>query len=162
MIFVITGTEKFSFDILIKEIDRLAASVFFKEKVFVQLGSCLYEPKHCEWRRFLSFGEMCEKIEEAETVIAHAGAGITLLCIQMGHKPLLIPRRKAFGEHVDDHQVSFARKFETTGMVSVIYEMEDISIRYPQANYKKVHLKRQGSRDQLIKYLDSFVESSSS
>lgn len=126
MIFVITGTGQWPFDRLVKEVDRLIENDIIKEKVFIQLGSCTYEPKHCLWERFLSFGEMCKGIEEANTVLAHACAGITLLSIQIGHQPIIIPRRKKYGELVDDHQLSFSNKIKTTRLVKVIYDIKEI------------------------------------
>jgi len=112
MIFVTLGTEQFPFDGLIKEVDSLARDKKINAPVFIQLGACKYEPVHCEWKRFLSFKEMCKRIEEADLVIAHAGAGTTLLCLQLGKRPILVPRRKKFKEQVGDHQVMFAKKMQ--------------------------------------------------
>lgn len=126
MIFVITGTERFPMNRLIQKVDRLSKSETSSGNVFIQLGSCTYEPEYCEWTRFLSFGQMCQKIEEADTIIAHAGAGTTLLCIQMGHHPILVPRMKKYGEHIDDHQISFCKKFATTGRVHILYDLEKL------------------------------------
>ena len=58
MIFVIHGTEAFPFDRLAKEIDALKADGTLADEVFMQLGSCTYEPTHCAFERYLSFGEM--------------------------------------------------------------------------------------------------------
>lgn len=127
MIFVILGTEHFDFTRLVKEIDSLAGDKKINAPVFIQLGSCKYEPIHCEWKRFLSFGEMCRRIEEADLVIAHAGAGTTLLCLQLGKRPILVPRRKQFKEQVGDHQVMFAEKMQEIGYVSVAFDIGELA-----------------------------------
>ena len=127
MIFVILGMEKFSFDRLVKEVDFLVGNRKINDSVFIQLGSCKYEPLYCEWKQFLPFEEICKKIEKADLVITHAGAGTTLLCLQYGKKPILIPRRKQFREHVDGHQVIFAEKMQELGYASVAFDIKDLA-----------------------------------
>ncbi|MBV5326778.1 MAG: hypothetical protein JZU65_03950 [Chlorobium sp.] len=158
MIFVITGTEKYPLDRMVHEIDRLVGSGVIKDSVFMQLGSCSYEPVYCQWKRFLPFGEMCEKIEKSDTVIAHAGAGTTLLCVQLGHHPILFPRRSQFGEHVDDHQLSFARKFETTGSVKVAYELADLTSLAQTTTKSLNKTANESTRSQLVEYLNAVLE----
>jgi UDP-N-acetylglucosamine--N-acetylmuramyl-(pentapeptide) pyrophosphoryl-undecaprenol N-acetylglucosamine transferase len=48
--------------------------------------------------------ELAEAMSEADVIVAHAGVGSSLLALEAGRRPLLVPRRKAFREHVDDHQ----------------------------------------------------------
>lgn len=157
MIFVITGTEKFPIDRMVKEVDRLVSENVAKQNVFVQLGSCYFEPKHCKWNRFLDFGEMCKNIEEADTVIAHAGAGTTLLCIQLGHRPILVPRKKELGEHVDDHQVSFSKKFATTGMAEIVYDIYELSNFVNHKTKGESILKNKYQRKGLVRYLNKLI-----
>ena len=43
-------------------------------------------------------------------------------------KPLLVvPRASRFGEHVNDHQVATARKFESLGHVMVAYDVSEVA-----------------------------------
>ena len=136
MIFVTLGTEHFDFNRLVKEVDFLARDKKINDSVFIQLGACKYEPVHCEWKRFLPFGEMCRRIEEADLVIAHAGAGTSLLCLQLGKRPILVPRRKQFKEQVGDHQVMFARKMQELGYAAVAFEMSEL-VNLINTNVKK-------------------------
>lgn len=57
-----------------------------------------------EGRRSMSSTEFEEAIAAADVVVAHAGTGTALTCLQLGVRPVLVPRRAAHGEHVDDHQ----------------------------------------------------------
>lgn len=57
-----------------------------------------------------------EAVERADLVIAHAGVGSALCALDSGHVPVLIPRRHAFGEHTDDHQVLIAAELERRGI----------------------------------------------
>ena len=52
--------------------------------------------------------ELHAAIEQADLVIAHAGIGSALAALNAGHCPILLPRRSALGEHVDDHQIGIA------------------------------------------------------
>jgi len=160
MIFVILGMEKFSFDRLVKEVDFLKGSKKIEDSIFIQLGSCKYEPKHCECKRFLAFEETCEKIKKAEVVIAHAGAGTTLLCLQYGKKPILVPRRKQFGEHVDDHQVSFAHKMEKIGVAFAVFKIKYLcSVLQKNRNKTALNNINRTNKPKLINYLTSIIKS---
>ena len=62
-------------------------------------------------------GESCflikrwkEKIRTAHIVITHGGPSSFISVLQAGKIPVVVPRRAEFGEHVNDHQVDFARK----------------------------------------------------
>jgi UDP-N-acetylglucosamine transferase subunit ALG13 len=48
--------------------------------------------------------ELRAAVEEADLVVSHAGVGSALMALEAGRCPVLLPRRRSFGEHVDDHQ----------------------------------------------------------
>jgi UDP-N-acetylglucosamine transferase subunit ALG13 len=54
--------------------------------------------------------ELQQAIEEADVVIAHAGCGSSVTALEAGKKPVLVPRRRCYGENVDDHQVLVAEE----------------------------------------------------
>jgi UDP-N-acetylglucosamine:LPS N-acetylglucosamine transferase len=58
-------------------------------------------------------------IAEADVVVAHAGAGIALTVLEAGKVPILVPRRAAFEEHVDDHQGEIAGRLHELGLAVV-------------------------------------------
>lgn len=98
MIFVIMGMEVHPFDRLARAVDELARTYAVGEEFFVQLGTCRFEPRHARFERFLSFGDVCEQIRRASVAVTHAGAGSTLLCIEQGKHPVMVPRRSSRGE----------------------------------------------------------------
>lgn len=127
MIFVIMGMEVHPFDRLAKAVDELARDkALGGEEFFIQLGACTYQPQHARFTKFLSFGEVCENIQRSSAVITHAGAGSTLVCIQQGKFPIMVPRRSTWGEHVDEHQVPFAQKLAEGGLARVVDDMADL------------------------------------
>jgi UDP-N-acetylglucosamine transferase subunit ALG13 len=60
--------------------------------------------------------ELTEAMREADVVIAHAGIGTALAAFEVGKSPLLVPRRAAWKEHVDDHQIQIANELGSRGL----------------------------------------------
>ena len=52
--------------------------------------------------------DLTDAMREADVVISHAGVGTALSALEVGKCPVLVPRRLAHGEHVDDHQTQIA------------------------------------------------------
>jgi UDP-N-acetylglucosamine transferase subunit ALG13 len=48
-------------------------------------------------------------------------------CRRAGAKPIVVPRRRALGEHVDDHQVLFARRAARAGDVDLVESEEQLT-----------------------------------
>ncbi len=124
MIFVITGMDAFPFDRLIRAVDELAGGG--GEEFLVQIGCSTYQPRHARHERFLSFGRVRELVRESSVVITHAGAGSTLVCIEQGKHPVMVPRLARFGEIVDDHQLPFCDKLAGSGLATVVREMGEL------------------------------------
>lgn len=60
--------------------------------------------------------ELEAAISTADLVITHAGVGSALMSLGAGKRPLLVPRRARFGEHVDDHQALIADELAERGL----------------------------------------------
>jgi UDP-N-acetylglucosamine--N-acetylmuramyl-(pentapeptide) pyrophosphoryl-undecaprenol N-acetylglucosamine transferase len=54
--------------------------------------------------------ELLAAMKRADVVVAHAGVGTALAAFEIGKRPVLVPRRLAHGEHVDDHQIQIAEE----------------------------------------------------
>ena len=65
-------------------------------------------------------------------MIAHAGVGSALGALEEGRSPVLVPRRAAHGEHVDDHQEQIAGELERRGL-AVSAEADELSYAHLQA-----------------------------
>lgn len=52
--------------------------------------------------------ELIAQLDRAEVVVVHAGTGTIRDALALGHVPVVVPRRAAHGEHVNDHQVEIA------------------------------------------------------
>lgn len=45
------------------------------------------------------------RLGEARVVVTHAGSGTVRDALALGHVPVVVPRRAAHGEHINDHQL---------------------------------------------------------
>lgn len=123
MILVITGTHTQGFNRLVKAMDILSSSS--AEKVVIQTGSSKCVPKHAVWFRFLESDEDIHKLMvEADIVVAHAGAGTIIDILKLGKPLVLVPRRREFGEIVDDQQVELANELAKSSKAIVVNDVD--------------------------------------
>lgn len=66
--------------------------------------------------RELSGAEFLHCATGADVVITHAGVGTVLGLLDRGIAPVVVPRRRARGEHVDDHQEQLVHLMRDTGI----------------------------------------------
>ncbi len=156
MIFVVMGMEVHPFDRLARAVDQLQRTNAAGEDFFVQLGACRYVPRHARFERYLPFGELCEHVRRASVVITHAGAGSTLVCIQQGKFPVIVPRRSALGEHVDEHQVRFAEKFGRGGLGTAVDDLSRLPEAIAMARGRSAPPDAMGHAAELTRWLEAF------
>lgn len=146
MIFISVGTTNFPFkraDFLVNKIIK----IYSKEKIVYQNSQmCIKIPKKVNCKKYLNNKEILRYLKVAEVVIIHAGFATTMEAIRYSKvKPVLIPRLKKFGEHVNDHQLYFAKYMEKKGLVKIFNE-KSIKNLYLKKNPKdeknlKIYLK---------------------
>jgi len=156
VIFVILGMDVYPFDRLARAVDELQRDGTCGEDFFLQLGASSYLPKHARFERYLSFGDVCEHIRQASVVITHAGAGSTLVCIQQGKHPVLVPRQPRYGEIVDEHQLPFADKFGQLGLATTVHEMPELAGAIAAVRGKSAPRNAAGSARELTSWLEGF------
>ena len=110
MIFVTVGMPPQGFERLVQAADELAARA--GELVMIQYGSSSYIPRHAEGFQWAPSQRMEQLTSQARVVVAHAAAGAIILALRAGKPTVVVPRRKAFGEHFDDHQVQLAEALD--------------------------------------------------
>lgn len=137
MIFVTVGTHEQPFNRLVEYIDKLKKNNIIKEDVIIQIGYSTYKPKYCKWKELYSYQEMKKLIEEARIVITHGGPSSFIMPLQINKVPIVVPRKKEFNEHVNNHQVSFVKAVsERMGMIIIVKEIEELNNII--ANYESI------------------------
>lgn len=108
MIFVTVGTHEQPFNRLVEYMDKWAMN--HEEEVVIQYGYSTYIPKFAIASKLYSYKEMNELIERARIVITHGGPSSFIAVLDKGKNPIVVPRQRKHGEHVNDHQLQFCNK----------------------------------------------------
>jgi len=125
MIFLTVGTQ-FPFDRFVRAVDNIFDQGLIDEEIFAQIGETSYKPRNFESVVSLEKKVFDERFKRASSVISHAGVGTITVALK-NHKPLLVmPRMKRYKEHVNDHQVATAKKFEELGHILAVYDVKDL------------------------------------
>ena len=124
MIFLTVGT-LFPFDRLVKAMDEGVAKGLIKEEVFAQIGKDGFRPNNFEYTEVLDKDTFDSYINKASCLVSHAGVGSITMAINYRKSLLVMPRLKCFGEHVNDHQLHTAKKFEQLGCILAVYDTDE-------------------------------------
>ncbi len=154
-VFISVGTHPQAFDRLLKELDSIAAK-HAEFKIFAQAGNSKYKPKNFEFEKFLKGKQFDEKIQWADIVLSHGGAG-TIINALLNKKPLIVvPRLKKFGEHTNDHQLDLANALEREHKVIAVFDMNELEEKILKAISFKPNLS--SDKERLIKRISLFLE----
>lgn len=123
MILVIVGL-MYGFENLVREMDEIAGRI--EEKVVMQIGKTSYEPKNAKYFSFVSKEEIDELHKSARVVVCHAGVGSILTALEHEKPVIAVPRRKKYGESVDDHQLEIAKELDMEEKIKVIYDVREL------------------------------------
>lgn len=136
-IFVTLGTIRpFRFDAMV---DAVLAAAPPGAHIVWQLGETDRADLPGEVHRTISVEDFDREASHADVVVSHAGVGSTLRLMELGISPILVPRRKARDEHVDDHQTQVASKLEAAGLLQSV-EAPELELKHLlQAAATRVH-----------------------
>lgn len=102
-IFVTLGTiQPYRFDRLV---DQVRDIMLPNDTVTWQLGATSRTDLPGQVHDQLSADEFARRARAADVVITHSGVGTILQLLDAGISPVVVPRRKNKGEHVDNHQL---------------------------------------------------------
>ncbi|MCD7765521.1 MAG: multidrug MFS transporter [Lachnospiraceae bacterium] len=107
--------------------DELKRKNVIEETVIIQKGYSTYIPESCEYKDFFPYEEMLSLVKRARIIITHGGPSSFIMPLQIGKIPIVVPRRKAFDEHINDHQLIFCKAVaERQGNISVIENVDKL------------------------------------
>ena len=156
MILVAVGSQKFQFNRLLKEIDRLIEDKKITDKVFAQIGASDYKPKNYEYIDFMAQDDFNKKLGECDLLITHAGTGVIINAIKKEKKVIAIPRLKKYGEHVDDHQIQLIKQFDELNFIEPCYDIEDLEKKLEEVKNKE-YKRYVSNTDTIIKSIEEFI-----
>ncbi len=111
---VAVGTDKHQFNRLVEWVDRWAAQ-HPDVGVFVQYGTSV-APSFADGAALLPHDDLLTMIGTADVVISHGGPSTVMDIRSGGRLPIVVGRDPDLGEHVDGHQLRFAKHLGTHGM----------------------------------------------
>ncbi len=134
---VTVGTERFPFQRILTSVASALPSTV---DVVWQTGHTPSTELPGTVRAWIPHNELQAAVERADIVVTHAGVGSVLMALRCGRHPLILPRRAALGEHVDDHQVELARHLEQRGLATVASPDDDLAeLILESTRYRTVH-----------------------
>jgi UDP-N-acetylglucosamine transferase subunit ALG13 len=146
VIFVTVGTHEQPFDRLFYElaaIKRQRPELEF----FCQHGVSRGHPE-LPGAPFVAFDKMERLIADADAVITHGGPG-SILPVLAARKPIvLVPRIRAFGEHVDDHQVAFCTRIAEAHEIELVTDIAELGTALRSARPPR-HATTDGSEESI-------------
>lgn len=111
---VTVGTsEQYGFERLVR---RMVEILPDQTEVLWQTGATDVARLGIEARAFVPADELDRAIAAADVVVTHAGTGTALSALEAGKAPVLVPRERAHGENVDDHQALISAELARRGL----------------------------------------------
>ena len=160
MIFVTVGSRNYPFDRLFIELDKLYEENIIEDKIFAQIGTTTYKPKHFEYKDFISQEEFLEKVNEANFVISHGASGSIMKALNAGKKVIAVTRLEKYGEHINDHQIQNNEAFGSNGYVIPVIEMSELKDAIIKIQTGQDNLKKWENKDPMaiVNLIDKFIQ----
>ncbi|MDB8551632.1 PssE/Cps14G family polysaccharide biosynthesis glycosyltransferase [Turicibacter sanguinis] len=156
MIFITLGSQKFQFNRLLIELDRLVETKVIEEEIFAQIGYSDYRPKNFEYKEFLDREEFLKAISSCDKVITHGGTGAIVGAIKQSKKVIAIPRLSIYKEHVDNHQLQIVTQFDEMKLIKGVIEISNLKDAY--ISLEDIKFKEYRSDTQkVIESIESFI-----
>ena len=151
MIFVTVGGMR-GFERLVCQMDLIAGEL--EEQVMMQIGSTDYEPRNCDYFRFMSRNDMEKLYADARVVVCHAGTGSILTALEHNKPLVLVPRLRKYGEVFDDHQLEIASEMQSRG-ITVVYDISNLQSAVENVDIGPIEIKGETALVHMLKeYLD--------
>lgn len=123
MILVTIGTQA-PFNRLVKAMDEIAAEL--TQEIIVQAFGVDFEPQNLKIIGSLPTDEFNALVSRSKLIVSHAGMGNIISALQFCKPIIIIPRLADLGEHRNDHQMATAKKMESLGYVTAVYEIGEL------------------------------------
>lgn len=124
-VLVAVGTDKHPFDRLVDWLRQWHGEVAGTVVLTVQHGHTRADDLSGAVP-FLGHAELQTAMAQADLVVCHGGPATILEARRHGHLPIVVPRDPTHGEHVDDHQLLFARRLGAAGLVALCESRQEL------------------------------------
>lgn len=152
-ILVLLGTQKNPFVRPLNQLEKLE----LKDDIIVQAGHTKFDSEKMKILPIISQQEYDKLNKEAEIVITHAGVGSIIQALKLGKPTIVIPRRKKYGEHLNNHQQQIANYYADKGYVIKIEEMSELGPAIERARdfkFPKISFDNNRIRKLITEFID--------
>lgn len=139
LLFVSAGTDHHPFHRLVAWVDDWLERRAGGPLTCVIQGGTSRPSRLAEFHDYLRYHDMQAAMRDAAAVVCHGGPGTIMEARALAQVPIVVPRQSRLGEHVDDHQVAFARRLASVGEIhlpwteSDLHELLDLVLVEPSA-----------------------------
>lgn len=133
-VFVTVGSSDRLCRRLLGFVDKLCETGAISGEVLVQNRAPGFTSRHFQQVPYLPADKLDELVQTAAVVICHGGAGVLLSCLKHGRHPLVVPRVKAHGEAVNDHQQMLCEALASRGLITSCSSFEELFAAYSLAS----------------------------
>lgn len=123
LVVVSVGTDHHPFDRLVRWTTAWAANRP-TAKVVLQRGSAP-APSGIESHDLIPHDELRTLFSAADAVVSHGGPSTVMDARMAGKFPIVVPRDPELGEHVDDHQLRFAKHLAHHGLARLVVSEDE-------------------------------------
>jgi len=124
VVVTVGGNAHYGFERLVRHVHAIIPAHW---SVLWQVGPSDVADLGIETVAELPSAELRAEIAAADLVISHAGTGSILTALELGKRPIVVPRRAARGEHVDGHQNDLAAFVASEGL-ALVREADEITL----------------------------------
>ena len=142
MIFLTVGLHEQQFNRVVELVDNCSC-----DEKLIQYGYATYKPKNSHAQQFMDMQEIRNAMERADVIVTHGGTGSIINALSLGKKPIVAPRYKRYGEHVDDHQDEIVIELSRRGAIFPLMDGDNIEDLIKVASRHKKDAKKHGYRE---------------
>lgn len=157
MVLVLLGTQNNDFTRLLKAVQENIDNKLIEDEVVVQAGFTKFDSKDMKIFDFIDKEKLFELIDKADLIITHGGVGSIIASLKKGKKVIVVPRQKKYGEHVNNHQLQIAKKFEQDGYVKYALELNELgNIILEMKDFKPK--KFENNKSKVVSIVENFID----
>ena len=157
MVLVLLGTQNNDFTRLLKAVQENIDNKVIEDEVVVQAGFTKFDSKDMKIFDFIDKEKLFELIDKADLIITHGGVGSIIASLKKGKKVIVVPRQKKYGEHVNNHQLQIAKKFEHDGYVKYALDLNELgNIILEMKDFKPK--KFENNKSNVVSIVENFID----
>jgi len=157
MILVLLGTQNNSFIRLVEAIQKNVNNNVIKHEVIIQAGFTKFESDNIKVFKLIDKNELSKLQDRADIIITHGGVGSIISSLKKGKKVIVAPRLKKYGEHVNNHQLQIARRFEQEGYVKTVINMKNLG-KIINSMEKFIPQKYESDESNIISIVENYID----